>query len=198
MSTWVKIRNKITSKLVKWFGLEDLAELFHGNHDYTENGGANPYSGHSGSEPATGDDEVAYKELDFCWGGFKGGSAKHVKESCIKNLKVRGDTLTYSWKSGGCENLGASSKTDAGATLACLFCCIDGKWKGGKFDWISTSRTSRNLENVFGGYNGWDKNATMKAAEFAFVIVSKDGGRRTNVVRTGKSRGWGIFRFLRG
>ena len=86
---------------------------------------------------------------------------------------------------GGCENLGAGSKEDP-ACLACLFCLIGGKWIGGKFDWISTSRTSRDFKNVSDGYNGWDKGAIGKAAKYAFVIVSRDGKKRTNVIACGK------------
>jgi hypothetical protein len=84
------------------------------------------------------------------------------------------------WVKGGCEKLGASSSTDA-ACLACLFCKLDGRWRGGKFDWISTSRTTRGFENVRDGYGGWRKDAIEAAEAFAFVICSSDGKKRTNV-----------------
>lgn len=118
--------------------------------------------------------------LDWCWGGFNGSKAKQVDGCVIGSLKV-GKKIAYKWVKGGCEILGASSKEDASKTLACFFCRIGGKWLGGKFDWISTSRTSRDFNNVNSGYNGWDKNAISKADAYAFVIVSSDGKKRTNV-----------------
>ncbi len=131
--------------------------------------------------PAASKDEVDFASLDFCWGSFSGGKAKLVDGCEIGSLKVSGSGLSYKWAKGGCEKLGASSSTDA-ACLACLFCKIDGRWKGGKFDWISTSRLTRGFENITDGYNGWQKDAVSKATEYAFVIVSKDGGKRTNVI----------------
>ena len=67
-----------------------------------------------------------------------------------------------------------------------LFCEQDGKWVGGKFDWISTSRTTRDFANIRSGYNGWDPSAISKADRCAFVVVSKDGKRRTNVIACGR------------
>lgn len=175
-----KLVEKPLEKLKKWWG----------GVDYTtsETGlptGTTP-SATSDAVPTPPEGDVPYGDLDFCWGGFRGGSAKLVKESCIKNLKIRGDGMSYSWESGGCEKLGAKDRSDAGNTLACLFCKNDGRWRGGKFDWISTSRTSRSFENINGGYNGWDPSAISKAEKYAFVIVSKDGKRRTNVITCGR------------
>ena len=131
-------------------------------------------------------DEVDFALLDFCWGAFKGGSAKLVDGVEIGSLKVSGSGMSYKWVAGGCEKLGATSREDAGHTICALFCKLDGKWRGGKFDWISTSRTSRDLKNIEGAYNGWDKNAVSKASEYAFVIVSADGKKRTNVIKAGR------------
>ncbi len=130
-------------------------------------------------------DEVDFSTLDWCWGSFSGKSASPVSGVEIGSLKVSSSGMSYKWKSGGCEKLGASSATDA-SCLACLFCKLDGKWKGGKFDWISTSRTTRDFANISGGYNGWQKDAISKATEYAFVIVSKDGKKRTNVIKAGR------------
>ncbi len=126
-----------------------------------------------------------YSSLDWCWGGFSAKSAKPVDGVVIANLKVSSNGMSYSWKSGGCEWLGASSKTDA-SCLACLFCKVDGKWLGGKFDWISTSRTTRDFANIHDGYNGWNPKALSSATEYAFVIVGKDGKRRSNVITCGR------------
>ena len=167
-----KLVEKPLEKLKKWWG----------GVDYTT------------SEAATANDQqithsvvaVDFNSLDWCWGGFSGKKAKSVDGVEIANLKVSNDGMSYSWKSGGCEQLGAKDRSDAGNTLACLFCKIDGRWRGGKFDWISTSRTSRSFENINGGYNGWDPSAISKAEKYAFVIVSKDGKRRSNVITCGR------------
>lgn len=126
-------------------------------------------------------DAVEFSSLDWCWGGFKGGSAKPVYGARIGSLKVAASGLSCKWESGGCERLGASSATDA-SCIAALFVRIGGRWQGGKFDWISTSRTTRDFKNISAGYNGWDKGAVGKADAFAFVIVGGDGKRRTNVI----------------
>lgn len=125
-------------------------------------------------------DVVDFSSLDWCWGGFKGGSAKPADGVEIANLKVSASGMGYKWVKGGCEQLGASGKTDA-SCLACLFVKRGGDWVGGKFDWISTSRLTRGFENIRDGYNGWPKDAVSSANEFVFVILSKDGKKRTNV-----------------
>lgn len=133
------------------------------------------------ASPASSD-AVDFASLEWAWGGFNGKNAKLVDGCEISSLKVTADGMSYKWVKGGCEKLGASNREDAGATIAALFCKIDGKWQGGKWEWISTSRTTRSLENIKEGYNGWRKDAIGVASAFAFCIVSKDGKKRTNVI----------------
>ena len=139
----------------------------------------------SGAGASDAADAVELSLLDWAYGGFKGGSAKLVDGCRIGSLKVSSSGLSYKWERGGCEALGASGAGDYSQTLACLFCRISGKWRGGKFDWISTSRTTRSFENIQDGYNGWPKNAVEAADAYAFCIVSKDGKRRSNVIAQG-------------
>jgi hypothetical protein len=94
--------------------------------------------------------------------------------------------MSYSWKSGGCESIGAGGGGDYSQTMACLFIKeSDGGWRGGKFDWISTSRTTRSFTNIHGGYHGWNAGRFKAAKECAFVIVSRSG-KRTNVIKGAK------------
>lgn len=130
--------------------------------------------------PTASSDAVDFASLNWLWGGFNGKNAKLVDGCEIGSLKVSGN-LTYKWVRGGCEKLGATSREDADHTICALFCKLDGKWQGGKFDWISTSRLSRDFKNVKDGYGGWRKDAIEAAEAFAFVICSKDGKRRSNV-----------------
>ena len=146
------------------------------------------FEGPSAPGDAGASDAVDFSALDWCWGGIKGGGAQLVDGCRIGSLRVTSSGLSYKWEQGGCEKLGAASKTEA-SCVAALFCRISGKWVGGKFDWISTSRTSRDFKNISSGYSGWDKSAVSKADAFAFVIVSGDGSRRSTVaVQDGGAR----------
>lgn len=181
MSIFDRLNNRINRILDKW--IEKLTKLVDGN-EHQPIVPDSPAITEPGTAPTA--DTVSYDNLDFCWGGFR--KNKSAKESAvIKNLSVKSSGMSYSWSSGGCESLGASDAGDAGKTVACLFCNIDGKWLGGKFDWISTSRKSRSFENIRAGYNGWDTQAIEKASEYAFVIVSTVKDKRTNVIHCSKN-----------
>lgn len=158
-----------------------LRSLF---HRHSGSGASDTASSPASSSSSSSPDAVPYSSLSWKWGGLDASRATLADGARIRSLKVSGDGLSYSWETGGCEKLGASSSTDA-SCIACLFCRIGGKWLGGKFDWISTSRRTRDLKNVASGYNGWDKSAVSRADAYAFVIVSKDGRRRTNVAAQG-------------
>ena len=145
-----------------------------------------PATPESGGATRVGPDDVDFSLLQWSYGGFKGGGATLSSTARIKNLSVSSSGLSYSWAAGGCEDLGATSKADADHTIACLFVLVGGSWRGGKFDWVSTTRTSRDFKNIIGGYNGWPKDSIGKADKYAFCIVSKDGKARTNVISRGK------------
>ena len=128
-------------------------------------------------------DAVDYASLRWSMGGFNGSKAVLHDGVEIGSLNVGRDGMSYRWVRGGCEQLGAGSRTDYSKTLACIFYRDgSGAWVGGKFDWISTSRTTRDFKNIHDGYGGWNAAAFDAAKEFAFVIVGT-GGRRSNVIR---------------
>lgn len=131
-------------------------------------------------------DEMDFAQLQFCYGGFSGKNAAPVSGCVIGSLKVSSSGMSYKWQAGGCEMLGAADRGDANCIAALFVKGADGKWRGGKFDWISTSRTSRSFENIHGEYNGWPSDAIEKAQGYAFVITSKDGKKRTNVIVSSK------------
>ena len=134
---------------------------------------------------SSGEDAVDFSLLEWSYGGFRGGSAKLAARPRISSLSVASSGMSYAWVSGGCENLGASSAGDANC-IAALFYLVDGQWRGGKFDWISTNRLTRDFKNIKDGYHGWPPDAISKGKSFAFVIVSQDGKKRTNVIRFDK------------
>lgn len=124
-------------------------------------------------------DDVFFGELQWVYGGEKFGDAEK-DGPLISGLAMARDGLSFKYlRDLSCWGLGYG---DANA-LACLFVQDnDGNWVGGKFEWISTSRTSRSFTNIFEGYNGWNLSNVPKTTTAAFVIVSKDGKKRSNVI----------------
>ncbi len=154
-------------------------------------GGNSPKPGTKNQEPGTKNQEPAsadavdYSLLDWRWGAFKGAKAS-LSSARIKSLKVGSGSLSYAWERGSCSDLDAAC-THANPCCTCaLFCRVDGKWVGGKFEHISTDRTSRGLGNVQEGYGGWDPSALTRADAYAFVILDDGAKRRTNVIVCGR------------
>ena len=126
-------------------------------------------------------DAVPFELLHWDFGGF------HPPTNCVRKaveltgLKMKKDGLSFKYV----EDLShwGLAHTDYSGALACLFVCDkDGRWVGGKFDWISSSRRTRDFHNVYGGYNGWSLSNVSNPCPVAFVIVSKDGKTRSNVI----------------
>ncbi len=126
-------------------------------------------------------DQVSFGALKWTYGGFNGSRAAKTSAS-IGGLSMSGNKLSYSWTG---DTLASWGLADGDAkALACLFVKrSDGSWVGGKFDWISTSRRSRNLGHT-NGYGGWTLAGVPNPCAAAFVIVSADGKKRTNVITT--------------
>lgn len=117
--------------------------------------------------------------MDWRFGGFDGSRAVEDDRVQIGSVKMGRDRMTYKFTRGDLSAWGLS-REDAGAIAAAFY--WDGeKWVGGKFDWISTSRTSRDFKNIIDHYNGWNPTAFFAAKRRAFCIASRDGKRRTNL-----------------
>lgn len=145
-----------------------------------ESSDADSGSGTEHSAAASGADAVAYSSLNWTYGGVSLPGAVHSGVT-ISGLSVSGSSLSFTYD----VNISAwgASSTDASKALACAFVKnSSGQWVGGKFDWISSSRSSRGLEHVTGGYNGWSLSGVPNPTEIAFVIVSPDGTKRSNVL----------------
>lgn len=126
-------------------------------------------------------DDVYFGALDWCWGGFKGENAEKG-DVVIADLKMNADGLRFKFVKDLSE-WGVMNPDDHSEALACLFVLdMNGKWVGGKFDWISSSRETRDFKNVYGCYNGWNVATVPNPTMAAFVIVSKNGKRRSNVI----------------
>jgi len=129
-------------------------------------------------EASSSPDAVPFSELAWTWGGFDGSKAV-LDAPRISGLAVAGTAhLTFKWD---VDMASWGYAHDDPKGVACLFIKRDGKWVGGKFEWVSSSRTFRGLENIRAGYAGWDAKAVGAADSFAYVVVSKDGRKRSNV-----------------
>ena len=131
-----------------------------------------------GKTPSSSPDAVPFSELAWTWGGFDGSKAvldapriSGLSVAVPASLAFRWDVDMRSW--------GYAHGDPKG--VACLFVRQGDQWVGGKFEWISSSRTTRGLENVRHKYGGWDPGALNQAREIAFVVVSEDGRKRSNV-----------------
>lgn len=136
-------------------------------------------------------DEVPFSSLNWVYGGVNGGTARPSTVT-IAGLALRGRTLSFRyvvdlavWRDLS-PRYAVASDTPA---LACLFVKNNaGRWVGGKFDWIGSSRNTRPLGNVADpgpngkAYGGWTLAGVPNPCECAFVIVSSDGKRRSNVL----------------
>lgn len=126
-------------------------------------------------------DDVEYDNLHWRYGGFSGESAERVDGVRVVLDSVASGGLRYHYAGGDLRAISAQNSHDNPDCVACLFCLLDGEWRGGKFDWISSDRLFRDFHNISTGYHGWPPDAIRRAAGFAFVILSKDGKRRTNI-----------------
>lgn len=129
---------------------------------------------------SSGSDGVGYSSLQFVYGGFDGSAAEQSGVS-ISNLSLAPNDLSFNYDT----DLSAwgQSHGSASSALACFFVKrSDGSWVGGKFDWISSSRNSRDLSHIKARYNGWSLAGVPNPTDAAFVIVHIDGRRRSNVL----------------
>lgn len=125
--------------------------------------------------------EVSSPKLSFVYGGVKANPVEDPNVQ-IANLRINGRSgLSYSWANGTSLKAWGLADSDAGA-LACAFYLDGNTWKGGKFDWISTSRRTRDFINLNGGYHGWEPEKFYAAPKRGFCIVSANGKKRSNFI----------------
>lgn len=124
-------------------------------------------------------DNVDYNLLSWRYGGFNGSGAQ-LDTPRLSNLSCDGRSVSYRWDV-GMSGWGLGNG-DAGAICAVFF-LRDGEWIGGKFDWVSKSRASRELKHVE-AYSNWPTSGIKLPwkGRVAFVVVSADGRFRSNVL----------------
>lgn len=172
---WKSFWNWLTAELV-----EDVSDMVDIDGDKPETGDGGIITEEE-EPPKRDDDDVPFDRLNWCYGGFDGENAERVDGVKIALDSVSPSGLRYHYVEGNLNYLSYTNTHDNPDCLACLFCLNNGVWRGGKFDWISTDRLTRDFHNIETGYHGWDESDIDTAEAYAFVIVSKDGKKRTNV-----------------
>jgi len=134
----------------------------------------------SGADGAIGADQVPFGSLKWTFGGKPNGSGARNGGVVISGARFSSGGVSFAYNR-DLSAWGYSSGALGG--VACLFVRKEnGRWVGGKFDWISSSRRSRSFTNVFEGYCGWSLAGVPNPCAAAFVIISPDGKRRSNVI----------------
>ena len=133
----------------------------------------------SDDETAAAPDQIDYGSLSWRYGGIGGGGYKSSGVS-ISGLRANSGGLSFKYNT----NLSAWGYWNGDCYgYACLFVqTTSGSWVGGKFDWISSSRSSRDFNNIYGGYRGWNLDNVPNPCQIAFVILDVNNKRRSNVI----------------
>lgn len=130
--------------------------------------------------PTTGD-EIDFSLLQWKYGGFSGGNAK-LDGPTLANLSCNGRAVSYKWVTD--MKMWGFGNADAKAIFAWFF-LIEGQWIGGKGDWVSVTRSSRELKHTE-SYSNWPQSGIKLPfkGRIACVVSHSDGKRRSNVVVT--------------
>lgn len=153
---------------------QDPAATSTGEHE--ENGEGAQASSDSPASPSS-------PVLVFRHGGFNGDRSAEDSRCRISRLRIGSDSLSFHWdtKIPGDWQRGDTKKGPM-IVIAAFYQDSSGRWIGGKFDWIDESRSSRSLENIKGGYGGWDGASWTAAKKHAACVVSADGKFRSNLI----------------
>lgn len=129
-------------------------------------------------------DEAVYADFIWKYGGEKMPNARNDGSVVIALKKLSANAIDFSWE----KDLSAwGIARDHADALVCAFVQDgSGQWIGGKFDWISSSRTNRDFGHLgtatTEGYKGWNLEGIPNPTRLAFVVVERNGRRRSNVV----------------
>ena len=134
----------------------------------------------SQAETSTGADQVDFSKL--VWHGDFNGASAVLDVPRLSNLVFHGTKeVTFKWDVGMASWGFAHESADAIASI--FFEHADGVWRGGRFEWISTSRTQRDLENLSDPKFKFDLSALPNPCRGAMVVHNgRAGTKRSNVV----------------
>lgn len=127
------------------------------------------------------DDAVPFGNLRWNRGGANFAGAQRDSRVTIRNVNVRGTTLTYT----GVGLTVWPIQTDNITHIWAIFFDDnrDGIYeRGGKFDWGRSTAAPRPLHHVNNGYSNWD-GYPKSGTPWAAVITDKTGRHRSNVAK---------------
>lgn len=113
----------------------------------------------------------------WCYGGVNGSKASQSGDYEIKITGRSGKGFNYTTSS----DFG-KWKTDGGNLIVAAFFLVEGKWKGGKFEWIRPGSGFRGFENITSGYQDWYCDAAKESSKMKVCMLSADGRKRTKIV----------------
>lgn len=122
--------------------------------------------------PQTGDDVDLSTAV---WHGPNGSKAK-VTET-LSNLTFDGKAFRYRQSAGTSKWTPRTGEKNVNQ-YACFFVKRNGVWAGGKFDWSSETRNSRDRTNIDKGYTGGIR--PVAGEEVRFCLMDLNGTKRTN------------------
>ena len=120
-------------------------------------------------------------DLDWRYGNFNGSNAKEDPNVVIADLTVNEKSMKIRWVK-GMDAWGYGRSDPKG--VACVFYYDEGEKKfiGGKFEYISTSRSTRDWANIKNSYGGWNYGKFVAAKRYAFCVISEKGLKRSNII----------------
>jgi len=144
-------------------------------------GRTRPDEGEEGEDVPADVDAIDFASLAWKFGGVDGSKAK-LSSPRISGLKASANGISYKWDVG---MSGWGLAHDQTGALVCWFVeKEDGSIVGGKFDWISTSRTTRDFKNINTGYQGWNLDGVPNPCKAYMVVITEDCRKRSNVIGT--------------
>lgn len=135
-----------------------------------------------GSESAE-NASIRIEPIVWRYGGIDASGSIVDPENEIADLRIQGGRLSYRFVKGNLSNWGVPPGSATAIACAFFWSPTENAWIGGKFEWVDSSRLSRDLGNL-DGYGGWRRDLFFSAPERGFCIVSPDGRHRTNLITT--------------
>jgi hypothetical protein len=130
-------------------------------------------------QPQPTDDAVPFDNLRWNRGGANFAGAVRDSRVAIRNVAVRGTTLTYSGT--GLTVWPVQSENITHIWAIFFDADKDGVFeRGGKFDWGRNNAAARPLHHLAHGYSNWD-GYPASGTPWAAVITDKTGRHRSNV-----------------
>lgn len=132
------------------------------------------------TDTSNGVDDVDFSKL--VWHGDFDGSRAVLDAPRLSCLTFHGnEEVTFRWDV-GMENWGFA-RGDASGVFSMFFQHADGVWRGGRMEWVSTSRTQRDLANLSDPKFHFDISTLPNPCRGAIVVHNgRAGTKRSNVV----------------